>query len=211
MKIKRIADLFCGAGGTSTGAIQACGDLAMRPDLLAVNHWQTAINTHSLEIIDWSIKGKSIFRRKRPLAANTIRRIAGGLRKFGGINAHPFLVMLYGTNDVEGDVAAAGGNDEWFDQGHFAAMGNEKSAESIQEPLDTITTKDRFLLVEPRTGKTIAELDILFRMLQPHELAAAMSFPGDYKFTGNRGDQICQIGNAVPIQLARAHVRALLQ
>jgi len=80
----------------------------------------------------------------------------------------------------------------------------------LQEPLDTVTTKDRFLLVEPKTGRAVAELDILFRMLQPEELAAAMSFPKDYQFTGNRGDQVKQIGNAVPVQLARAHAKALL-
>ena len=88
--------------------------------------------------------------------------------------------------------------------------GNEKSAESINEPLDTVTCKDRFLLVEPRTGRAVAEFDILFRMLQPEELAAAMSFPKDYQFAGTRGDQVKQIGNAVPVELASAHVGALL-
>lgn len=43
-----------------------------------------------------------------------------------------------------------------------------------------------------------------------HELAAAMSFPKDYKFSGNRGDQVKQIGNAVPVQLARACAVSLL-
>jgi len=80
----------------------------------------------------------------------------------------------------------------------------------LNKPLATVTGKDRFMLVEPKTGRAVAELDILFRMLQPHELAAAMSFPKDYKFTGTRGDQVKQIGNAVPVQLARAHARALL-
>jgi DNA (cytosine-5)-methyltransferase 1 len=36
------------------------------------------------DIIDWSIKGESIFQRKRPLAPNTMRRIMAGLKKFGG-------------------------------------------------------------------------------------------------------------------------------
>ena len=84
------------------------------------------------------------------------------------------------------------------------------TANSIGEPLDTITTKDRFMLVEPKSGRIVAELDILFRMLQPHELAAAMSFPKDYQFSGTRGDQVKQIGNAVPVELAAAHIGALL-
>jgi DNA (cytosine-5)-methyltransferase 1 len=47
-------------------------------------------------------------------------------------------------------------------------------------------------------------LDIRFRMLQPHELAAATSFPKSYVFTGNRGDVVKQIGNAWPGETALA-------
>ena len=47
-------------------------------------------------------------------------------------------------------------------------------------------------------------LDILFRMLQPHELAAGMGFPKGYQITGNRGEQVRQIGNAVEVNQARA-------
>ena len=47
-------------------------------------------------------------------------------------------------------------------------------------------------------------LDITFRMLQPHELAAAQGFPVDHRFAGNKGDQVRQIGNAVCPPLARA-------
>ena len=43
-------------------------------------------------------------------------------------------------------------------------------------------------------------------MLQPHELAAAQSFPADYIFTGNKGEVVRQIGNAVPPKLAEALV-----
>jgi len=53
-------------------------------------------------------------------------------------------------------------------------------------------------------------LDIRFRMLQPHELAAAMGFPTSYVFTGNKGDTIRQIGNAVCCEMARALVGAML-
>jgi len=43
-----IADLFCGAGGTSTGAIEAVTMLGHTPRLTAVNHWPVAIATHTL-------------------------------------------------------------------------------------------------------------------------------------------------------------------
>lgn len=52
--------------------------------------------------------------------------------------------------------------------------------------------------------------DILYRMLQPPELAAAMSFPDDYAFAGNKTEVTRQIGNAVPVRMARALVGAAL-
>jgi DNA (cytosine-5)-methyltransferase 1 len=85
--------------------------------------------------------------------------------------------------------------------------GNEKSADSVNDPLATVTAKDRFGLCIPSIG---AVLDIRFRMLQPHELAAAMSFPKDYEFTGNRENKVKQIGNAVPLKTAQALCRSLL-
>lgn len=41
------ADLFCGAGGTSTGAMRAAEVLGQRIRLTAVNHWPVALETHS--------------------------------------------------------------------------------------------------------------------------------------------------------------------
>jgi DNA (cytosine-5)-methyltransferase 1 len=41
-----IADLFCGAGGTSAGAVEAISALGHRPKLTAINHWPVAIATH---------------------------------------------------------------------------------------------------------------------------------------------------------------------
>ncbi len=42
-----IADMFCGAGGTSTGAIEAARWLGYSPRLTAINHWPRAIETHT--------------------------------------------------------------------------------------------------------------------------------------------------------------------
>ena len=42
-----VADLFCGAGGSSTGAKQAIAEIGGAMELVAVNHWNTAIATHS--------------------------------------------------------------------------------------------------------------------------------------------------------------------
>lgn len=94
----------------------------------------------------------------------------------------PFLVTYYGTG----------------------------GARSTRRPLDTVSTKDRFGLVRPVVivnGERYL-LDIRFRMLQPRELAAAQGFHPDYRFAGNKTEQVKQIGNAVPRNLARALVLA---
>ena len=43
--------------------------------------------------------GASIFTRKRPLVANTLKRIAAGLAKFGGDYAEPFRAHQHGPGD----------------------------------------------------------------------------------------------------------------
>lgn len=96
---------------------------------------------------------------------------------------------------------------------------------SIDIPLGTVTTKQRFGIAEPVLEELIANpgkrpiiqlgdkyylLDIRFRMLQPHELAAAMGFPPHFQFTGTGSDKVKQIGNAVPRRTVRALVLAAL-
>jgi len=53
-------------------------------------------------------------------------------------------------------------------------------------------------------------LDIYFRMLQPHELAAAMGFPRGYKWKGTKTETVKMIGNAVSVDIARALCKSLL-
>lgn len=278
-------------------------------------HWKTA-----REIIDWNIKGESIFNRKRPLAENTMRRIWAGLLKYNGKAfvlgqqsgavardvdqpvptvaaagaisliqpfiiqmdqgghlhsvdkpmptitsadafalanpyiveyhsgdkserrtrsvdeplptldtsnrfglAQPYIVLLRGTNEsnvksshrsIDEPLPTVTGAKNIFLAEPFIVeyYGTGKSS-SVDEPMKTLTGKDRFGLVEPITfehgGKKYV-LDILFRMLQPHELAAAMSFPKDYKFVGTREQIVKQIGNAVPLYTAESLALAAL-
>ena len=46
-RVALVADLFCGAGGSSTGARRALASLGLQMNLVAVNHWNVAIETHS--------------------------------------------------------------------------------------------------------------------------------------------------------------------
>lgn len=63
------------------------------------------------------------------------------------------------------------------------------------EPLRTLSTVDREALLGPTEELSVE--DCFFRMLQPHEIKAAMAFPSDYQILGNKRDQVKQCGNAV--------------
>jgi DNA (cytosine-5)-methyltransferase 1 len=169
------------------------------------------------EIIDWTLEGESIFTRKRPLAKATLERIKAGLWKFCRKEAKPLLVPIYGEREwgrihgVDRPDPTITGADVFapVDQHIVKFYGDPKTQhQSVREPLHTVTAKDRFGLVE--LGATRYGLDIRFRMLQPHELAAAMGFPNGYKFAGNRVERVKQIGNAVAVRTARALLRAIL-
>lgn len=86
-------------------------------------------------------------------------------------------------------------------------------AQNADAPLPTITGAHRgeiaIVAVEDH-----GHYDILFRMLEPKELAAAMGFSDDeaaYEFAGTKTEITKQIGNAVPVNTAAALVAALMR
>ena len=83
--------------------------------------WRTAA-----ECIDWTIDSRSIFDRKKPLAENTRRRIAEGMRRYVLQAAEPFIVTYYGTKKPE-----------------------DFRGQALVRPLPTQTTENRFGLVSP--------------------------------------------------------------
>ena len=130
--------------------------------------------------------------------------------------AEPFLVEVAHGNgaDKNGDNLRAKSLHEPLPTvcGQRVKYYGTADAASVDAPLNTVTAKHRFGLGQPIIeieGERYV-LDILFRMLQPHELAAAQGFRPGYKFSGNKTEQIKQIGNAVPRRLARAIVAAVL-
>lgn len=93
---------------------------------------------------------------------------------------------------------------------------------SADSPIRTITTFDNVQVAMPLILEDVdvshlprlpdgRYLDIRLRMLKPSELAAAHSFPKDYVLTGNRTEQVKQIGNSVPVMTAAAMCRADLE
>ena len=133
--------------------------------------------------------------------------------------AQPYIIAVnHGKDDsrsysLDQPMPTVTSVDAWaLAQPYLIKFNGTGGAHSLTEPLDTVTVKDRFGLVQPecQPGATVALLDIKFRMLQPHELAAAMSFPKSYHFVGTREERVKQIGNAVPVQTAKALCKAIL-
>ncbi len=96
--------------------------------------WRTAA-----ECIDWSIPAPSIFGRKKPLAENTLKRIARGIQRFVIESVSPFIVKCNHTSTKTS-----------YDCFRGQALG---------EPLQTITKTHGYALAVPhltkfRTGAT---------------------------------------------------------
>ena len=87
--------------------------------------------------------------------------------------------------------------------------------QSLNDPLHTVVTKDRFALITVM-GNEYAILDIFLRMLEPEELKLGNGFPEDYiiKFNKKNGKpypkskQVEKIGNAVVPIMAKALVES---
>lgn len=82
-----------------------------------------------------------------------------------------------------------------------------QTAKPTTHPVGTLTTVDRYALVEPE--ETIDPNECTFRMLEPHEIAAGMSFPTDYRWLGTKRERVRMAGNAVTPPAARDLVTAV--
>lgn len=93
--------------------------------------WVAVKWAKAAECIDWSIPCPSIFERARPLAENTLRRIARGIQRYVIEAAEPYIVRIGHT-------------------GH----GDGGKVRGIGEPLSTITSKAEHLIVSPTLVQT---------------------------------------------------------
>lgn len=79
--------------------------------------------------------------------------------------------------------------------------GTTRGGRSLSRPVGTITTHDRYAVLDHDR----------MRMLSVDELRVAMGFPDDYPLTGTRSEQVHQLGNAVVPAVAAHVVRQLLE
>jgi len=116
--------------------------------------WRTAA-----EIIDWSIPCPSIFERARPLAENTLRRIARGIQRFVIDNPKPFVIKFQQNSIGQPlnrplDTVMAGAARFRLVTPYIARIGQtgfgaDRLQYEAEKPLTTITTKAEHLLIAP--------------------------------------------------------------
>ena len=73
--------------------------------------------------------------------------------------------------------------------------GDGAAVQPLDQSMPTVPGWAVHYLAQP--GETPAVEDCGFRMVQPHEIKAAMAFPERYKVLGNQREQVRQLGNAV--------------
>lgn len=161
----------------------------------------------AVDIIDWQLACPRIGDRTRPLADKTRARILAGMQRYGwapivptvtaGGNHHGLLMrnngggpeMVTPTDEPARTMTTKG------HQSLLMPYDSTGRARALDEPAMTFTTRDRAALV--------TDLDQLiddcgFRMLEPHEIAAAMAFPTGYIPTDlTKKDRVKLAGNAV--------------
>ena len=81
------------------------------------------------------------------------------------------------------------------------------TAKTVREPVGTLSTRDRYALVQDNVDIQ----DVLFRMLEPHEIGRAMSFADQYIVLGSKRERVRQYGNAVTPPAAEVIVCALVE
>lgn len=154
--------------------------------------------------------GKSIFGRKKPLAENTMNRIARGLEKFVFRCPEPFVVQVNhsganfrGQGIHEPVLAITQKHGFGMVTPYVMKFYKSGTGQALKEPLHTIVTKDRFALITV-LGNECVILDIFLRMLNPEELKLGQGFPRDYiidrDYKGNKypiSKQVARIGNSV--------------
>lgn len=112
------------------------------------------------ECIDWSTPVPSIFGRKRPLAENTLRRIAKGVQRFVLDAPQPFIIkhrsgaVGHGLDEPLHTICAGGEQARpgtggalgivapYFVPRYGERSGQEPRTRSVQEPLPTIVNTD---------------------------------------------------------------------
>ena len=116
------------------------------------------------EIIDWSIPCPSIFERSKPLAENTMRRIARGIQKFVVENPEPFIVKVnrggegFRGQDINNPLQTITAKHGYGVVAPFLAQYHSYETDgargqTLDNPILTIDTSNRYALVSAFISK----------------------------------------------------------
>ncbi|PWW06300.1 DNA (cytosine-5)-methyltransferase 1 [Paenibacillus cellulosilyticus] len=117
------------------------------------------------DVIDWSLECMSIFERRKPLAENTMRRIARGIHKFVINNSDPFVIKVnhqgeaFRGQQISEPLQTITAKNGWGVVTPYVArigqtgFGGDRLSYEMDKPLTTITTKAEHLLVTPFLAK----------------------------------------------------------
>ncbi|MCL2861019.1 MAG: DNA cytosine methyltransferase [Firmicutes bacterium] len=107
------------------------------------------------QFIDFSLRGNSIFNRKKPLAEATMKRIAKGLDKFTIKSKKPFIIQSQFNNQPQNAekplTTVCGVNKHFVVSPHISKYfsGEHQAGSAANEPLGTVTAIDHNALAMP--------------------------------------------------------------
>jgi DNA (cytosine-5)-methyltransferase 1 len=116
------------------------------------------------ECINWQLPCPSIFERKKPLAENTLRRIAEGIRRFVINSADPFIVpvshagdsRVHDSNEPLRTITASRRGDFAIAQPVIVGVGGRRGQSAplpVTRPYPTITAKGDAAIITPFVTK----------------------------------------------------------
>jgi DNA (cytosine-5)-methyltransferase 1 len=146
---------------------------------------------------------------------NTTKRAAEPFDTFAANGNHHALLMPYYGNAITRQTSEPHGTFTTRDRYALVMRNNSSRGDGAEmctpvgEPLRTLTTAGHQSVLE--YGAPVAVEDCLFRMLEPHEVAAGMAFTAGYVVLGNKREKVRQLGNAVTPPAARDLISAVAE
>lgn len=171
----------------------------------AVNALGYAIAPHVVDSADHGVPQQRVrlflvlTRSDHPLHLNLPKRKHAAAANFIRLDAGKWSVVNRPGRSAATLARIASGRQRHGERFLIAYYGNEKGGRSLSRPIGTITTRDRWAIVD---GDRM-------RMISVDEAREAMGFPADYRLPERSKDAMHMLGNAVVPVVARDILNAL--
>lgn len=178
---------------------------------------RTLHGTTSKGIVLDAIRSAPIISTTEPLRAQTTAYTRGLLLPGQGAQPHDpairtdagLLVPYYSSSDSAQPTSRPVGTLTCVDRYGLVTLRNHGGVTPLTDPIATVTASgNHHGLLDINNDDVMA---CHFRMLEPHEIAAGMSFPLDYRWQGTKRDRVRLAGNAVTPPAARDLVMVVVE